>query len=294
MAAKTSGVWGDYLNSIMRQEQPWQKKQQAGVIDPAFAQAIASGDPNAIAFVNANGGNLPQPGAMQGPAPSNLTPTIMPFLSAEDLINLAQFSGANESTLAQIDAALAQQQTDTAYQKKQLDKDALKATTNTQDQMAARGLFQSSIKDAALYDIEGQKTMRQGLLDDQLHNAQLSASRQKQIIQDSIARMNAAMSLRAVENAGNASQGAPNTTGAGGGQSGAAAPGSFASYQGTPVEDYLRQAYAASQGTANGTYVNPAGQTVAREGVGTTVLSGQPQGWGGIGVGGNVGKKKRP
>lgn len=155
---------------------------------------------------------------------ANFTPTIMPFLTADDLMTLNQFQTGNETSIAQIDAALAQQATDTAFQKTELDRSARKGSSETADQMAARGLFQSSIKDAALYDISAQKTIRQNLLDDQLHNAQLSAQRQKQIIQASIARMNAAMNAKGVERAAEQSAGTPDTITPAGTTGGSPAP----------------------------------------------------------------------
>lgn len=132
---------------------PWNKKPAAA------AQPTASAQPAAAA----------QPARER----------TKPFLTADDQ---AQFDGMIQEWLAKlqdIDSQLAQMTSDTTYQKTQGNKAATANKAQASDDAAARGLFQSSIRDAALYDIEAQRTLQQKFLDDRLTAAHTDASNKK-------------------------------------------------------------------------------------------------------------------
>lgn len=138
----------------------------------------------------------PQPAAAQ-----TLAPPISPFLNADDLTALANFNADFATKLGDIDKSLGDLGADTSYQKTQTDTTAKENTAGTQDAMIARGLFQSSVKDAALYDIEAQRTLQQGYLDDRLTRATLDAGTQKKALGDWKTAFDTAQNVKAVQNA---------------------------------------------------------------------------------------------
>lgn len=142
--------------------------------------------------------NLQFQAAAASPPP---TPPVQPFLTPQDLQEVANFNFGNAINMADIDRALTDLQTQTSYQKQQNDTEAKQVSNQTSDQMAGRGLFRSSIKDAALYDIQAQNTLRQKFLDDQLTTAVLDAQTRKDAIAAAQRAFQSAMDARAAANA---------------------------------------------------------------------------------------------
>lgn len=145
------------------------------------------------------------------PTPVVTPPPIAPFLTADDILQVANLNFNSANSEADVNRQLSDLTTDTKYAKTQNEDVARKNTAAAAENAAARGIFQSSIKDAALYDIAAQKAIRQGQLDDHLHTAQVDADRRKQLIRAQLEAAAAAMQQRAVENAAaaNANQPAP-------------------------------------------------------------------------------------
>lgn len=149
-------------------------------------------------------GSAPAPSAQPGAAPAAPSPSaavIDPFLRPEDLQALADFSFGQANSLADIDKGLADLATQTSYDRVQTDKGAQQATDGAQENAIARGLFHSSIKDATLYDIEGQRVRSQQLFTDRQNNATLDADRRKGILQHAQEQLAERMRQQAVENA---------------------------------------------------------------------------------------------
>ncbi len=137
--------------------------------------------------------------AAASPAPESSAPqppSIEPFLTPEQQISFTQANFQNSTSLAEIDRALEDLRAKTNYQRTQNDKEFKDTTSQAKDAYAARGLSQSSVKDAGLYDLQAQNAMRQQFLQDQLTNAELSAENQKQNIRNyasDLARSRASM-----------------------------------------------------------------------------------------------------
>lgn len=152
-------------------------------------------------------GSTPIGAAGPPPAQSSTTPapapdpSVAPFLTAEDMAAINEFTTDLGLQLADLDAQLGSLESQTTYQKEQVARESVQQTAATQDNAAARGVFQSSIKDAAIYDIEAQKTLQQKFLDDQLTRTRLDAGTRKRILQDSKTQFDTAMVAKKVENA---------------------------------------------------------------------------------------------
>jgi len=118
------------------------------------------------------------PAAPEQPqAPANV-PTN-PFLTAADLQAINEFTTQWALRFSEIDKDLANLRADTDFRKKATDKQAKVGTSNTQDSAAARGLFMSSIKDAQLFDIEGERASQQAFLDAAMTRAVEEANNEK-------------------------------------------------------------------------------------------------------------------
>jgi hypothetical protein len=132
-------------------------------------------------------------------------PPISPFLRAEDLAALADFNFGNANSLSDIDRGLADLATETNFNRGQVDHQAAEAKSSATDNAIARGLFQSSIKDATLYDIEGQRARQQQLYSDRVSNAVMDADRRKRTIQQAQEAMSNRLANQAVQNGRDAS-----------------------------------------------------------------------------------------
>lgn len=129
------------------------------------------------------------------------TPTTTPFETPDDLMAWAQQQQTVEDALWGIDADLGKMTADTEFQTSKLDRDAERAQAQTVDQMAARGLSRSSVKDGELYDIEATTAIRKGFLKTALATAQLEAGRRKKIIADNWTTFKTAYDKKSVLNA---------------------------------------------------------------------------------------------
>ena len=141
--------------------------------------------------------NTVQPGPMEGPQ----IPRVDPFLSGNDLTSLAQFRFDDTSTRADIDRALSDLTAQTALDRQRVNDSTLRNTTGTVDNMAARGLFQSSIKDGAIADIEKNRALQQGQLDARLRIAGLDADARIKALNDKARDYQLAANQQAVDNA---------------------------------------------------------------------------------------------
>jgi hypothetical protein len=154
----------------------------------------------------------PKPGsapAAPPPAAASPVPLIDPFLRPEDLQALADFNFSEGNQLADIDRNLADLRTQTGYDRQQVDRQAKQGTSDATDSAIARGLFRSSIKDATLYDIEGQRVRQQQLYTDRLGNAAMDADRRKSILRQARAELDKRLADQAVANAREASANQP-------------------------------------------------------------------------------------
>jgi hypothetical protein len=115
-------------------------------------------------------GNVFQPGT-----PGVPNPTIQPFMTPDDLMEQLSFDQTRDERFRESDAAVATAKADRDYNLHQLHENFLKSTANTTDEMIGRGLFQSSIKDAALYDLEAQRAIQDRYLNEAFRNQEIAA-----------------------------------------------------------------------------------------------------------------------
>lgn len=142
-----------------------------------------------------------QPAAAGAPPAAPGLPMVDPFLSGADLTEVANFNFEDTSARADIDRALADLAAQTGYDKRNVEDTALRNKVGTTDDMIARGLFQSSIKDGAVADIEKNRVLQQGQLDDRLRIATTDADARKKALDARAAAFQSALAARAVENA---------------------------------------------------------------------------------------------
>lgn len=178
----------------------------------AFRDAHGGLSPEEVNYLQAlqraqggGGGGAPTPSA--GPS----VPEIKPFLTPDQQLQFSQAGFQSATNLAEIDRALEDLRGKTTFQRTQNEKEAKDASSGARDAYAARGMGRSSVKDAGLYDIQAQNTLRQQFLTDEMNRAELAAQTQKQNIRsygEDLARSRASMMAK---NAGDAAaqQGPP-------------------------------------------------------------------------------------
>jgi hypothetical protein len=147
------------------------------------------------------GGIKAATGRPTSPNPPPQPGRIDPFFTPEDLAAINDFVTNFSTRLADLDAGVRSLEIDTSYQKGQNDKQAKVSANEATDIMAARGLYRSSVKDAAIYDIEAHRSLANKFLDDKLTEQRLNSGTQKQILADSKTRFDEAMKSKQVQNA---------------------------------------------------------------------------------------------
>lgn len=128
-------------------------------------------------------------------------PHVDPFFTSEDLLQISQFTTDLRTKMADIDRELADLGAQTTLDKTNNEKGAKESTAESTDSMISRGLFQSSVKDAALYDIEATRKLQETFLTDRLTRATLDAGTRKKILADSQTGFNTYMAGKQVDNA---------------------------------------------------------------------------------------------
>lgn len=134
-------------------------------------------------------------------SPGVPTPPVQPFLTADDMMQLANAIHDFEINVHDIDSQLQTQKFNNEFDKTQIEDARKKGLSATDDSMIARGLFQSSIRDAELFDIEASARLRKNFLDDGLRIATTQAEQKKRMMQSSLDDFKRAMDVKKVENA---------------------------------------------------------------------------------------------
>lgn len=127
-----------------------------------------------------------------------------PFYTGDDLLSISQYETNEASQLADIDSALGAARIDREYQNTQLDDNFKQGQSRTMDDMAARGLFMSSVKDSAIYDLEATRSIQRNFLNDRFNQTLQEGARRKDLILGkggARERFWAAMQKKAIENA---------------------------------------------------------------------------------------------
>jgi len=126
---------------------------------------------------------------------------VPPFWQSDDLAELGDRNFDWDQQLADIQSGLERLIFQTDYDKSQIDKSRVQELAATSDEMASRGLMQSSIRDADLYDIESTARLRKEFIDTQIKTAQMESERQRGLIQSNRDAFAEAYNKRGVENA---------------------------------------------------------------------------------------------
>jgi hypothetical protein len=162
-------------------------------------------------FVVVNGQTIEVPAGQQYvPGSAGVkNPTIDPFLNAGDMMTSADEDFNLDQGLYDLDTALEKMRIDTEHSKSDITKSEGQAKSATIDNMIARGLFRSSVKDGEIYDIQATATMRRNFLDTALSTATIETGVRKQNLRTRHDAIQTALARKSVENAQAANDGAP-------------------------------------------------------------------------------------
>jgi len=139
------------------------------------------------------------PGTTYNPGVPN--PTVQPFLTAEDMMAYAMARQQYEEGLHSLDANYETSLITTGYEKENLEKGRVQGREESSDDMAARGLFRSSVRDADLFDIDATAEMRKVFLDTQLNTQKLNMETQKASMEANWKTYEEGVNQKKVENA---------------------------------------------------------------------------------------------
>ncbi len=133
--------------------------------------------------------------------PTSQPMTLQPFLSADDMLALTSFRSDTDLQLHEIDKQLGELAIDTNYQRQQTARNYKKDAAATDDDAAGRGIFRSSIRDAALDDLKKIRTTNTKLLDDRMSMANANANTAKGILARRAQEQQLALAQKQRENA---------------------------------------------------------------------------------------------
>lgn len=124
-----------------------------------------------------------------------------PFLTGDQIIQQGQSQQAHDTGYQTIADSLAQLALGNQYQKQAVEQSRVKGVAGTQDDAAARGIFNSSIKDGGVTDVDAQAATAQQHLVDNMAAAQASAAAQRTILDNALSASTTGFNQSAVENA---------------------------------------------------------------------------------------------
>ena len=130
-----------------------------------------------------------------------LAPTTDPFLTADDLEERAATENEYNQNLAALDYALENLRIDTESGKVDVENARVAGLKSTNDDAAARGIFNSSIRDANLFDVESTAAVNRSLLDRRFDAQVLANQTQKLAYDQAWQDFQSAQNRKAVENA---------------------------------------------------------------------------------------------
>lgn len=147
---------------------------------PKPKQGVGKGQP--AGGKKGKGKKNPHAGEVYNPGVPS--PTVDPFMTAEDIMDYANARNEYERGLHELDFTYANQVAQTGYEKEQISKGAAQSRSAASDDMAARGLFKSSVRDAELFDIDATAEMKKTFLDTQLNTLKLHTETEKARLHD--------------------------------------------------------------------------------------------------------------
>jgi hypothetical protein len=129
------------------------------------------------------------------------TPPVAPFLTPEQMTALSQAYRDYNISVGDLDYQLGIQNIDTSYQKGQSDRKAVMDTEAANDNAVRRGIFQSSIRDSDLADIQATNATAKGRLDDLLAAATIHTDTQERALKGALDDMRQNYNVLAATNA---------------------------------------------------------------------------------------------
>lgn len=142
-------------------------------------------------------------------SPGVRTPTVQPFSTAQDLFSRAEFESRRDTDLADLDYQLAERQAQATYDLRENERSAKIGRSTANDVNAARGLFQSSLRDAALIDVDTNELIQRETIQRGLDLMRQRVERQRGIWRGQEESYNTAEGQRQIENAQSAMEGVP-------------------------------------------------------------------------------------
>lgn len=112
------------------------------------------------------------------------SPTVAPFLTAQDLQWYGESLSRFKSEMAQLMSNLQSFKAEANYEKEGVSKQAVASKVESSDTAAGRGLFRSSIRDADLFDIDATAEMRKRFLDTQVDTLERNNEVQEKVLND--------------------------------------------------------------------------------------------------------------
>lgn len=141
------------------------------------------------------------------------TPTVNPYLTADDLMAYAEARKQYEEGLSLLDRELSESSTNTNFEQAELKRNAVQGKVSSSDEFAGRGMFKSSVRDADLFDIDATAELKRQFLDTKLNTTKLNVEARKRSLQDWWSNPQTGflhnLELKKVENAQLASEGLP-------------------------------------------------------------------------------------
>lgn len=177
-----------------------QAKKQIGVAGNG-APGSGKGNQKGKGKKDPHAGETYNPGVKNAP--------VDPFMTGEDIMAYAQARQQYEGELGELDFNYANSIANSGYEKSQLTKGAIADKAASSDDMAARGLFRSSVRDADLFDIDATAEMRKTFLDTQLNTLKLHTESRKKALDNAWGDYEYGVALKKKANAEQASEGMP-------------------------------------------------------------------------------------
>ena len=150
------------------------------------------------------GGTVTTPGS-----PGVLTARVDPYLEAQDMFQRAEFQAARDRSLADLDAQLAEAQANATFNLREVERGAKVGRAGALDANAARGIFHSSLRDAALIDVDTNELIQRETIQRGLDLMRQRADRERAIWSQQEQSYDAAEAQRMIENARAANEGVP-------------------------------------------------------------------------------------
>lgn len=166
--------------------------KSGGTNAPQKSPSVASAHhvPKAVAGAKAVAGpGKKQGGKKQGEHagevynPGQENPVVPPFMNAEDIMSYSQARSQYQQQLNELDFNYEQSQINTQREKEGITKREGYDLAGARNDMAARGLQRSSVRDADLFDINATAEMKKQALDTNLNTLKLHTDAEKSRLQ---------------------------------------------------------------------------------------------------------------